>query len=69
MLEFCTCGSIMIDHLCTNKNCPTKISAKSGSTVQKKATGTKSVKEKSQRPRRASRVITYNLNDVEEKEE
>jgi hypothetical protein len=53
----------MIDNQCSNKNCPGKVSVKSGSTVQKKATGTKSTKS-----RRASKVITYNLNDIEEEE-
>ena len=65
MLEFCTCGSLMIDNQCSNKNCPSKVSAKSGSTVHKKATGLKST-VKSPRSRRASKVVTYNLNDTEE---
>ena len=68
MLEFCTCGSIIIDSQCTNKNCPSKVSVKSSSTVQKKTTRVKSTEVKSPKSRRASKVITYNLNDTEEEQ-
>lgn len=69
MLEFCKCGSLMIENKCSNKNCPHKVGAKSDPVVPKRPAASKKTEPKSQKARRNSRVITYNLYDIEEKEQ
>ena len=65
MAEFCTCGSIIINDHCTNKNC----SFKSGSTSEKPSKVRKVAKAaKGTRTRKSSKCITYNLYDVKEEE-
>lgn len=72
MAQFCTCGSLVIDDKCTNKNCKLTISTKSRSSTKKrvaaKKNNTAEEKPKTTRIRRASKCITYNLNDKKEKE-
>ncbi|HOQ01748.1 MAG TPA: hypothetical protein PK604_13220 [Acetivibrio clariflavus] len=69
LAEFCTCGSLMLDGTCTNKNCKNKTVSKSNSSTAKK-TKTKDEslesKPKTTRIRRASKCITYNLYDLKE---
>jgi hypothetical protein len=71
MLEFCTCGSIIIDGQCTNKNCSYK--AQSGSVQTKPKSGKKSTPAKkgpkTSKTKRASKCITYNLYETETEEE
>ncbi|TYQ16747.1 UNVERIFIED_CONTAM: hypothetical protein Cloal_3315 [Acetivibrio alkalicellulosi] len=73
MAQFCTCGSLMINDSCTNKNCINKVSAKSG-TTKKRVGGEKKVleatekKAKPTRTKRASKCVTYNLYDKKEEE-
>lgn len=57
----------MIENQCSNKNCPHKVNA-SGLPVKKKAAA-KKTEPKNPKSRRNSKVITYNLYDVEEKEQ
>lgn len=69
MAQFCTCGSLMINDACTNKNCTFKAAnASTGKASTKKSTASKSLKAdkpaKSTKARRASKCITYNLNDI-----
>ena len=76
MSEFCECGSLVIDGRCTNKNCSLRGAAKPvpvrKSSAKRKVVGKSldAVKSavKSPSARRASKCITYNLSDVEEKE-
>lgn len=72
MAEFCSCGSIIINDHCTNKNCGIKSKTKSAplKSVASKASGTSAKKEvkSSTRTRRASKCITYNLNDIKKEE-
>lgn len=69
MAEFCVCGSLLLDGSCTNKNCTNKSAVKQKTTAAKK-TGAKNdtleSKPKTTRTRRASKCITYNLNDLKE---
>ncbi|NLD50453.1 MAG: hypothetical protein GX660_25205 [Clostridiaceae bacterium] len=74
MAQFCTCGSLMINEACTNKNCAFKAAnASSGKASGKKSTASKSLKAdkpaKSTKVRRASKCITYNLNDIRNEDE
>lgn len=76
MAEFCECGSLVIDGRCTNKNCslrgtakpvPVRKSSAKKKVVSKSLDASKpSVKSPSSR--RASKCITYNLSDIQEKE-
>ncbi len=69
MAEFCECGSLIIDGRCSNKSCTLR--ANTAAPVKKapkaKASGTGTVSKasapKKSDPRRASKVITYNLYD------
>ena len=75
MAEFCECGSLLIDSRCSNKNCSLKGNAKP-LPAKKSARAKAAVKisdaakpaAKVPNPRRASKMITYNLYDVQEKE-
>lgn len=73
MAEFCACGSLVIDSRCSNKNCslkgnakpaPAKKSARAKAAVKISDDAKPSVKAPN--PRRASKMITYNLYDVQE---
>lgn len=74
MAEFCECGSLVIGGRCTNKSC--SLRAASNPASVKKTTRSKSTKStevakstaKASNPRRASKCITYNLFDKQEKE-
>ncbi len=75
MAEFCECGSLVIDSRCSNKNCslkgnvkpaPVRKSAKAKSAVKISDDAKPSVKASN--PRRASKMVTYNLYDVQESE-
>ncbi|MDQ2085396.1 hypothetical protein RBH29_02945 [Herbivorax sp. ANBcel31] len=73
MAQFCTCGSLMIDEKCTNKNCSYKVSAKPSSSAKKRASSKKSTetakeKPKTTRTRRSSKCVTYNLHDKKDEE-
>jgi len=57
----------MISGQCSNKNCPHKI-VKTGSVAPKKAAVKKSAETKGTKTRRTSKVITYNLYDLPEKD-
>gem|GEM_PF-379207 len=65
LAEFCKCGSIIINDHCTNKNCASKVSGKSDSPGRKAAVSSKNKETKSSKPRRASKVISYNLYETE----
>ncbi|HEY5583812.1 MAG TPA: hypothetical protein VIK78_04890 [Ruminiclostridium sp.] len=71
MAEFCKCGSIMISGSCTNKSCSNKLVKVSTPKVKAASAKTPAVKKeaKSTRVTRASKCITYNLNDLPPKEE
>lgn len=71
MAEYCKCGSIMIDGSCTHKSCSNKLVKASPSRVKAASTKTTAVKteNKSTKVRRASKCITYNINDLIKKEE
>jgi len=69
LAEFCTCGSLMLDGSCTNKNCSNKSAGKHSTPKTKKTRAKKSTlesKPKTARTRRASKCITYNLYDTKE---
>ena len=70
MTQFCTCGSIIINEQCTNKNCSTRSKSKQASPKKAAAKSSSSVKKepKSPRTRRSSKCVTYNLYDVEKEE-
>lgn len=75
MSEFCKCGSIMISGSCTNKSCSNKLvkAPSKGRTASAKSTTVKAttIKTQTKTPKvsRASKCITYNLNDLLPKEE
>ncbi len=69
MAEFCTCGSLMLDGSCTNKNCSNKSAGKHSAASAKKASAKKQtaeVKPKTNRVRKSSKCITYNLYETKE---
>jgi len=69
LAEFCICGSLMLDGLCTNKNCKNKTVSKQNASTAKKTKAkdnTLESKPKTTRIRRASKCITYNLYDLKE---
>ncbi|HHX17307.1 MAG TPA: hypothetical protein GX727_00430 [Clostridium sp.] len=69
MAQFCTCGSLIVDDKCTNKNCKNILSTKSSSSTKKRVAAKKTATEekpKTTRTRRASKCITYNLYDKKE---
>jgi hypothetical protein len=68
--QFCTCGSIMINEQCTNKNCSLKPAAKSatGKSAGRGAgrgTSTASKEPKKANPRKSSKCITYNIDELD----
>lgn len=75
MPEFCSCGSIIINGNCSNRNCAHRTAGKSEGKKKapKKANIIKSAKSSAEKatrvanPRRASKCITYNLYDKKEK--
>lgn len=72
MAEFCSCGSIIVNGHCTNKNCSIKLKAKpqASKSMAGKISGNPVKKEvRSKRIRRASKCITYNLNDIKKEED
>lgn len=72
MAEFCTCGSLIINGSCTNRNCSNKKSTVKASSKKSKSANRKSSAAsgtaKTTRVRRASKCITYNLNDIQPEE-
>jgi len=75
LAEFCECGSLVIDSRCSNKNCSLKGNAKP--VPARKSTRAKAAVKitddakpsvKASNPRRASKMITYNLYEVQENE-
>lgn len=69
MAEFCTCGSLMLEGSCTNKNCSNRSAGKQGAATPKKARAKKQtaeVKPKTNRVRKSSKCITYNLYETKE---
>lgn len=72
MAEFCECGSLIIDGRCSNKSCirsgsgSSKPTKKASASVRSavKGTATETPVSKKANPRRASKVITYNLYDT-----
>ncbi|MCR4436386.1 MAG: hypothetical protein QHH06_11005 [Clostridiales bacterium] len=70
MAEFCTCGSIIIDGHCTNKNCTFKAAAKSSAPkpASRKQASPEKKEAKPARTKRASKCITYNLYEIKEEE-
>jgi hypothetical protein len=72
MSEFCKCGSIIINGSCTNKSCSNKseISPKARSVRAKASPKTLPVnKNTSTRVPRASKCITYSINDLPKTED
>lgn len=71
MAEFCTCGSLVLDGSCTNKNCSNKATGKHTATAAKKSQAkkaTQEVKPKATKVRKASKCITYNLYETNEED-
>ena len=69
MAEFCKCGSLIIAGRCSNKGCSFKVLGPEDALPVKKAGRTaEKAPAKSTKTRRASKCITYNLYDTEEKE-
>ncbi|HHV28922.1 hypothetical protein [Acetivibrio mesophilus] len=72
MAQFCTCGSLIINDSCTNKNCSNRAASKPSSAGKRTAKTAKAAKAdtsaKSTRTRRASKCITYNLYDKKAEE-
>lgn len=74
LAEFCECGSLVIDGRCSNKNCTLRAAANPATVVKtargrtpgKKADAVKQTRAPN--PRRASKCITYNLNDITDRE-
>ncbi|NLL07195.1 MAG: hypothetical protein GX270_15760 [Clostridiaceae bacterium] len=67
MAEFCTCGSLMLEGSCTNKNCVNKTAGKSTTAKKTRAKkDTLETKPKTTRTRKASKCITYNLYETKE---
>lgn len=75
MLKFCSCGSLMTDDICTNKNCSMhkSLPRKSGNpgvgkaadkVAEKPVMKAKSTYDKA---RRSSRCITYSIKELENK--
>lgn len=79
MLEFCTCGSLIINGKCSNKNCEYRVEeqTKPIKTVKRKASTAKnasmdSTSKKSNSTtssRRNSKCITYSLEELEKRKE
>jgi hypothetical protein len=70
MVEFCTCGSLIINDSCTNKNCANKPASKPTTKRAAKAVGVNVVKKVAAplKTRKSSKCITYNLNDLDNKD-
>lgn len=71
MAEFCTCGSLVLDGSCTNKNCSNKAMGKHSASAAKKSQAKKAaqeVKPKVTKVRKASKCITYNLYETKEED-
>jgi len=63
LVEFCTCGSLIIGGHCTNKNCADRASKPT------QVRAPKAKKEpKTTRVRKSSKSIVYNLYDTEKEE-
>ncbi|QNU68521.1 hypothetical protein EHE19_009025 [Ruminiclostridium herbifermentans] len=78
MLEYCKCGSLMINGSCTHKGCSNNLTStlsKTKKTRTKASTITKATKSavnsavKSTKVPRASKCITYKLSDLSPLEE
>lgn len=77
MAEFCECGSLKINGRCSNKSC--KLGGSTNSAPVRKAAARQNVSDKSKAlktsapkkadPRRASKMITYNLYDIKKDKE
>ena len=77
LADFCECGSLVIDGRCSNKKCTLRSSAaaasikkapagsKASGGASGKSTTAKAAVPKKTNPRRASKVITYNLYDLQ----
>ncbi len=81
MADFCECGSLVIDNRCSNKNCSLRAAGNPASEKKTSSRAKTAVKKagmvkaetakaaaKTTSSRRASKCITYNLNDLKEKE-
>lgn len=70
MVEFCTCGSLIINDSCTNKNCSNRPASKPATKKSTKAVGVNVVKKAVTplKKRKSSKCITYNLNDLDNKD-
>ncbi|WP_038289725.1 hypothetical protein [Acetivibrio straminisolvens] len=69
MAQFCTCGSLIINDSCTNKNCSNRVASKLSSAAKRTTKTAKAdTPAKSTRTRRASKCITYNLYDKKAEE-
>ena len=77
MVNFCSCGSLMIDDLCTNKNCSFH---KPATTKTSKPKEPKTAKETPvklggkaktayEKARRSSRCITYSIDELKKNED
>lgn len=63
MVEFCKCGSLIVDGRCSNKGCLLNKNKVGVSTMlpHKKASPKTKSTTKSSNPRKSSKCITYNL--------
>jgi hypothetical protein len=67
-MDFCKCGSLIVNGNCTNKNCSNRTDDSVKSPRKKaRSTGTKSAG--STRQRRTSKMVTYNIYETEVEEE
>ena len=72
MAKFCECGSLIISDNCTNKNCTFKPNTKSALTKTNKVSRVRKktdAQSTTSKTRRASKCVTYNLNDFREKKD
>ncbi|MDP4092230.1 MAG: hypothetical protein Q8920_02620 [Bacillota bacterium] len=69
--EFCTCGSLVINGQCTNKRCSMSSATKPAKSRSAKTGSAKTASKEAKplRTRKASKCITYNLYDLENKED
>ncbi|EGD48615.1 hypothetical protein Cpap_3037 [Ruminiclostridium papyrosolvens DSM 2782] len=76
MVEFCKCGSMIINGSCSNKHCSTNLGkllqAKAKKAGRAKATATAAVMSttpKVSKVPKASKCITYHISELQPKEE
>ncbi|ACL76222.1 hypothetical protein [Ruminiclostridium cellulolyticum] len=75
MVEFCKCGSMMVNGNCSNKHCSTnlgkllKAKAKKAARTKTTTAAAPSTTPKSTKTPKASKCITYNISELNLKED